>query len=123
MNGATIDMADLDGLALLADECAPALTTAEWEEVCAKHSIPMAPVLELEHAHEDPYVSDGHLLEPVVHPTRTDPHDRYPGAVLRDTRFDPPSGPGTGPGHRRSPRRAVRPLNPTPLYLTERGEP
>ncbi|MET9048509.1 CoA transferase [Streptomyces sp. NPDC004362] len=69
VNGATIDMADLDGLALLADECAPALTTAEWEEVCAKHSIPMAPVLELEHAHEDPYVSDGHLLEPVVHPT------------------------------------------------------
>ncbi|MEU6651477.1 CoA transferase [Streptomyces sp. NPDC046900] len=69
VNGQVIDMADLDALAGLVDECAPTLTTEEWAEVCAKHSIPMAPVLELEHAHEDPYVRDGHLLETVVHPT------------------------------------------------------
>jgi crotonobetainyl-CoA:carnitine CoA-transferase CaiB-like acyl-CoA transferase len=69
VNGKTLNPADFDALSRLVDECAPALTTAEWAEVCAKHSIPMAPVLELEHAHEDPYVRDGHLLETVVHPT------------------------------------------------------
>ncbi|GAA3808969.1 CaiB/BaiF CoA transferase family protein [Streptomyces chiangmaiensis] len=69
VNGQVIDMVDLDALAGLVDECTPALTTAEWAEVCAKHSIPMAPVLELEHAHEDPYIREGHLLETVVHPT------------------------------------------------------
>ncbi len=37
--------------------------------MCAKHSIPMAPVLELDHAHEDDYVRDGHLLDTVEHPT------------------------------------------------------
>jgi crotonobetainyl-CoA:carnitine CoA-transferase CaiB-like acyl-CoA transferase len=29
----------------------------------------MAPVLELDHAHEDEYVRDGHLLDTVEHPT------------------------------------------------------
>ncbi|MEU2621438.1 CoA transferase [Streptomyces sp. NPDC007157] len=53
----------------LVDECAQALTTEEWAEVCAKHNIPMGPVLELEHAHEDDYVRDGHLLDAVEHPT------------------------------------------------------
>ncbi|MGW9028801.1 CaiB/BaiF CoA transferase family protein [Streptomyces sp. NPDC055722] len=69
VNGKTLNPADFDALSRLVDECAPALTTEEWAEVCAKYSIPMAPVLELEHAHEDPYVRDGHLLETVVHPT------------------------------------------------------
>ncbi|WP_351232374.1 CoA transferase [Streptomyces sp. NPDC002133] len=69
VNGPTLNPADADDLSDLVDECAPALTTAEWAEVCAKHSIPMGQVLELDHAHEDPYVHEGHLLETVVHPT------------------------------------------------------
>jgi crotonobetainyl-CoA:carnitine CoA-transferase CaiB-like acyl-CoA transferase len=69
VNGPVLNVADVDDLSVLVDECTPALTTAEWAEVCAKHSIPMGPVLELDHAHEDPYVREGHLLETVVHPT------------------------------------------------------
>ncbi|WP_086789700.1 CaiB/BaiF CoA transferase family protein, partial [Crossiella equi] len=69
VNGPAIDRADHEALAALTRECATALTTAEWAEVCAKHSIPMAPVLELDRAHEDPYVRDGHLLDTVEHPT------------------------------------------------------
>ncbi|UQA90536.1 CaiB/BaiF CoA transferase family protein [Streptomyces halobius] len=69
INGDALDSADHEELAALIELCAPALTTAEWAEVCAKHSIPMAPVLELDRAHEDPYVRDGHLLDAVEHPT------------------------------------------------------
>ncbi|MGW1284994.1 CaiB/BaiF CoA transferase family protein [Streptomyces sp. NPDC001118] len=69
INGDAIDSADQEDLAALIELCAPALTTAEWAQVCAKHSIPMAPVLELDRAHEDPYVQGGHLLDTVEHPT------------------------------------------------------
>ncbi|MGW1723323.1 CaiB/BaiF CoA transferase family protein [Streptomyces sp. NPDC002306] len=69
VNGPTLDAADFDDLSDLVGECAPALTTAEWAEVCAKHSIPMAPVLRLDHAYEDSYVREGHLLETREHPT------------------------------------------------------
>ncbi|MFD8076717.1 CaiB/BaiF CoA transferase family protein [Streptomyces sp. NPDC059718] len=69
VNGPSLNVADVDDLSDLVDECTPALTTAEWAEVCAKHNIPMAPVLELDHSHEDPYVREGHLLETVEHPT------------------------------------------------------
>ncbi|WP_158890566.1 CaiB/BaiF CoA transferase family protein [Amycolatopsis anabasis] len=69
VNGEVIDRADNDALAELIADCAPALTTDEWAEVCAKHSIPMAPVLELDRADEDPYVAEGHLLDVVEHPT------------------------------------------------------
>ncbi|MFE0023399.1 CaiB/BaiF CoA transferase family protein [Amycolatopsis sp. NPDC059021] len=69
VNGPVIDSADNEGLAALIDECAPALTTEEWAEVCAKHSIPMAPVLELDRAQDDEYVREGHLLDTVEHPT------------------------------------------------------
>ncbi|MEU1481531.1 CaiB/BaiF CoA transferase family protein [Streptomyces sp. NPDC001668] len=69
VNGEAIATEDHEALSALVDECAPALTTAEWNEVCSKHSIPMAPVLELDHAHEDDYVRDGHLLDTVEHPT------------------------------------------------------
>jgi len=69
VGGEAIDSDDHEDLAALIDACAPALTTAEWTEVCAKHSIPMAPVLELDRAHEDPYVRDGHLLDTAEHPT------------------------------------------------------
>jgi crotonobetainyl-CoA:carnitine CoA-transferase CaiB-like acyl-CoA transferase len=69
VNGASIATEDTDALSALIDECAPALTTAEWEAVCAKFSIPMAPVLELDSAQDDPYVQDGHLLDVVEHPS------------------------------------------------------
>ncbi|MBE1502503.1 crotonobetainyl-CoA:carnitine CoA-transferase CaiB-like acyl-CoA transferase [Amycolatopsis lexingtonensis] len=69
VNGEAIDRADNEWLTEQIAACAPALTTAEWAEVCAKHSIPMAPVLELDRAHEDPYVRDGHLLDTVEHPS------------------------------------------------------
>ncbi|GAA1951232.1 CoA transferase [Amycolatopsis minnesotensis] len=69
VNGDAIDNADTEALAAMIEDCAPALTTAEWAEVCAKHSIPMAPVLELDRAGEDDYVRDGHLLDSVEHPS------------------------------------------------------
>ncbi|MBP2471948.1 crotonobetainyl-CoA:carnitine CoA-transferase CaiB-like acyl-CoA transferase [Crossiella equi] len=69
VNGPTINKADHELLLARIAECAPALTTGQWAEVCARHSIPMAPVLELDRAHEDPYVRDGHLLDTVEHPT------------------------------------------------------
>ncbi|MFJ5533907.1 CaiB/BaiF CoA transferase family protein [Streptomyces sp. NPDC093261] len=69
VSGPVLNPDDVGPLSDLVDECAPELTTAQWAEVCAKHSIPMGPVLELDHAHEDPYVRDGHLLDTVEHPT------------------------------------------------------
>ncbi|MEC3977459.1 CaiB/BaiF CoA transferase family protein [Amycolatopsis sp. H20-H5] len=69
VNGDAIDNADTDALSALIDECAPTLTTEEWAEVCAKYSIPMAPVLELDNAQDDEYVRDGHLLDVVEHPS------------------------------------------------------
>jgi crotonobetainyl-CoA:carnitine CoA-transferase CaiB-like acyl-CoA transferase len=69
VNGPAIDNADAEALSALIDECAPTLTTEEWAEVCAKYSIPMAPVLELDNAQDDEYVRDGHLLDVVEHPS------------------------------------------------------
>ncbi|MFG1641704.1 CaiB/BaiF CoA transferase family protein [Amycolatopsis sp. NPDC049252] len=69
VNGEAIDRTDNEWLTEQIAACAPALTTEEWAEVCAKHSIPMAPVLELDRAHEDSYVRDGHLLDTVEHPS------------------------------------------------------
>ncbi|GAA2764202.1 hypothetical protein GCM10010103_32430 [Streptomyces paradoxus] len=69
VSGDAIDSTDHEDLAALLETCAAALTTEEWAEVCAKHSIPMAPVLELDRAHDDPYVRDGHLLDTAEHPT------------------------------------------------------
>jgi crotonobetainyl-CoA:carnitine CoA-transferase CaiB-like acyl-CoA transferase len=69
VNGPAIAGEDTDDLIELIEACSPALTTAEWAEVCARHSIPMAPVLELDRAAEDPYVQQGHLLDVVDHPT------------------------------------------------------
>ncbi|HEX3783472.1 MAG TPA: CoA transferase [Pseudonocardiaceae bacterium] len=69
VNGAAIATEDQAALSQLIEECSPALTTEEWSEVCAKHSIPMAPVLELDKAGEDAYIADGHLLDVVEHPS------------------------------------------------------
>ena len=48
---------------------APTRTTAEWETLCAAHSVPMSPVLDVEKAVDDPYVQEGHLLDVHTHPT------------------------------------------------------
>jgi crotonobetainyl-CoA:carnitine CoA-transferase CaiB-like acyl-CoA transferase len=44
-------------------------TTAEWEKLCAEHSIPFAPVLALEDAEHDPYFTESGLLRVAEHPT------------------------------------------------------
>ncbi|MEV7043424.1 CoA transferase [Amycolatopsis sp. NPDC051061] len=58
--------ADLYGLI---EQLAPGRTTAEWAELCAAHSIPFSPVLDLDHATEDTYVTEGGLLSVGEHPT------------------------------------------------------
>ncbi|MGW4667847.1 CaiB/BaiF CoA transferase family protein [Streptosporangium sandarakinum] len=70
VNGEKIDIVR-DGVALseMVESVTPALTTAEWAEVCAKHSIPFGPVLRLEEASGDPYVREGHLMDVAEHPT------------------------------------------------------
>ncbi|MFR9730099.1 CaiB/BaiF CoA transferase family protein [Saccharopolyspora sp. MS10] len=70
VNGDVLDArADGEALAELIESVTPNLTTAEWTDVCAKHSIPVGPVLELDRAAEDPYVREGHLLDVAEHPT------------------------------------------------------
>jgi crotonobetainyl-CoA:carnitine CoA-transferase CaiB-like acyl-CoA transferase len=53
----------------LIGELAPARTTAEWGELCAEHSIPFAPVLSVDDAEDDPYVTGGGILAEADHPT------------------------------------------------------
>ncbi|MER7011861.1 CoA transferase [Saccharopolyspora sp. NPDC000359] len=60
---------DGEALAELIESVTPNLTTAEWIEVCSKHSIPVGPVLKLDEAADDPYVRDGHLLDVAEHPS------------------------------------------------------
>ncbi|MCC2277693.1 CoA transferase [Streptomyces sp. ET3-23] len=70
VNGEFIDSArDGEDLAALLETVTPRLTTAQWAEVCAKHSIPFGPVLRLDEAAEDPYVQGGHLLDVAEHPS------------------------------------------------------
>ncbi|MGW3152400.1 CaiB/BaiF CoA transferase family protein [Streptomyces sp. NPDC001177] len=69
VNGESIVEDDIDALMELVVECSPSLTTEEWARICAEHSIPMALVLELDRAAEDPYVRGGGLLDVVDHPT------------------------------------------------------
>ncbi len=70
VNGDFIDArADGEELAELIESVTPALTTAEWIEVCTKHSIPVGPVLKLDEAATDSYVRDGHLLDLAEHPS------------------------------------------------------
>jgi crotonobetainyl-CoA:carnitine CoA-transferase CaiB-like acyl-CoA transferase len=44
-------------------------TTAQWEQLCAERSIPFAPVLDIEKVTENPYVTEGNLVEVAEHPT------------------------------------------------------
>ncbi|MBA8825952.1 crotonobetainyl-CoA:carnitine CoA-transferase CaiB-like acyl-CoA transferase [Saccharopolyspora lacisalsi] len=70
INAETIDARnDGEDLARLIESVTPQLTTDEWIEVCTKHSIPVAPVLKLEEAVDDPYVREGHLLDVADHPS------------------------------------------------------
>lgn len=70
VNGEFIDSArDGEALAALLETVTPQLTTAQWAEVCTKHSIPFGPVLRLDEAAEDPYVQGGHLLDVAEHPS------------------------------------------------------
>ena len=62
-------VADMSVLYAEIERIAPERTTEEWVQLCGAHSIPMAPVLELEHVTESAYVRDGHLLDVVEHPT------------------------------------------------------
>lgn len=51
------------------DQVAATRSTAEWQVLCAEHSIPFAPVLELEDAEVDPYLAAGGVVETAEHPT------------------------------------------------------
>jgi crotonobetainyl-CoA:carnitine CoA-transferase CaiB-like acyl-CoA transferase len=53
----------------LIEQLAPSRTTAEWAQICAAHSIPFSPVLDLDHAAEDEYVTESGLLSVGEHPT------------------------------------------------------
>ena len=48
---------------------APEHTTAEWESICSELSIPFAPMLDLEHAAEEPYLTEDGLISTAEHPT------------------------------------------------------
>ncbi|MBZ4319469.1 CaiB/BaiF CoA transferase family protein [Streptomyces huiliensis] len=70
VNGEFIDSTrDGEALAGLLETVTPRLTTAEWAEVCARHSIPFGPVLRLDDAAEDAYVREGQLLDVAEHPS------------------------------------------------------
>ncbi|MEV5595265.1 CoA transferase [Streptomyces sp. NPDC052496] len=70
VNGEFIDsVRDGEALAELLETVTPELTTAEWMEVCTKHSIPVGPVLRLDEAPDDPYVREGHLMDVAEHPS------------------------------------------------------
>ncbi|CAM04642.1 fatty acid-CoA racemase [Saccharopolyspora erythraea NRRL 2338] len=58
-----------EAITRMIEEVTPELTTAEWIEVCAKHSIPVGPVLRLDEAATDPYVREGGLLDVAEHPS------------------------------------------------------
>lgn len=44
-------------------------TTEEWREFCSAHSIPFAPVMDLDHAGEHDYWAEGRMLDVRQHPT------------------------------------------------------
>ncbi|WP_078624194.1 CaiB/BaiF CoA transferase family protein [Streptomyces monomycini] len=70
VNGEFIDsVRDGEALAELLETVTPRLTTAEWTEVCTKHSIPVGPVLRLDEAPDDPYIREGHLMDVAEHPS------------------------------------------------------
>ena len=53
----------------LLDEVVGTRTTAEWMELCDRHSIPAAPVVDLEHLADDPHYDAVGLIEDHEHPS------------------------------------------------------
>jgi crotonobetainyl-CoA:carnitine CoA-transferase CaiB-like acyl-CoA transferase len=53
----------------LIEQITPSRTTGEWARICAEHSIPFSPVLDLDHMAEDRYITEGGLLTVAEHPT------------------------------------------------------
>ncbi|MBB4689126.1 CaiB/BaiF CoA transferase family protein [Amycolatopsis jiangsuensis] len=53
----------------LIEGLSPQRTTAEWAELCAEHSIPFAPVLDLDDAPSDEYFREGGVVSTARHPT------------------------------------------------------
>ncbi|TVS98810.1 CoA transferase, partial [Amycolatopsis bartoniae] len=53
----------------LIEHLTPTRTTAEWGELCARHSIPFSPVLDLDDAVDDEYFTRSGLVSVAEHPT------------------------------------------------------
>ncbi|CCB71781.1 CaiB/BaiF CoA transferase family protein [Streptantibioticus cattleyicolor] len=53
-------------------EYTPRFTTAQWQRFCGEHSIPFAPVMDLDHAGEHDYWAAGHMLDVQHHPHEGD---------------------------------------------------
>lgn len=68
----------VDALYQLLDELVAQRTTAEWLELCDRASIPAVPVVDLEHAEEDPHLRAVGLLSTAEHPSEG------PYRVVRD---------------------------------------
>lgn len=60
---------DMGALYSEIERIAPERSSAEWEQLCAENSIPMAEVLDMENASKSKYVKEGHLLDVAEHPT------------------------------------------------------
>lgn len=53
----------------LIEQLSPTRTTEQWGTICARHSIPFAPVLDLDQVAQDPYFTENGLLSVAEHPT------------------------------------------------------
>lgn len=62
-------IANVDALYGLLDAAVATKTTAEWMDLCDQHSIPAAPVVDLEHLEDDPHYDAVGLIEYHQHPT------------------------------------------------------
>lgn len=65
-------------------EAVPSRTTQEWLTMCEAHGIPASDLLDLAHAHENPYVLDQELITKREHPTEGEYYaTRTPFAMSR----------------------------------------
>jgi crotonobetainyl-CoA:carnitine CoA-transferase CaiB-like acyl-CoA transferase len=62
-------VANVDALYGLLDEIVAGRTTQEWMQLCDDHSIPAAPVVDLEHLERDPHFAAVELFTNHEHPT------------------------------------------------------
>ena len=68
-NGVNVRIDNVDALYGILDEMIQTKSTAEWLELCDEHSIPSAPVVDLEHIGDDPHFDAVGLLEVQQHPS------------------------------------------------------